>query len=627
MCGIVGYIGLKEAAPLLSEGLKRLEYRGYDSAGLAIMTGGSLRVLRSVGKLANLDALTSENALTEGCSMKGSVGLGHTRWATHGRPSVANAHPHTDCTGKIAVVHNGIVENHQEIRRDLQEKGHSFRSETDTEVLAHLVEEKLKDVQAAPAPMEKATLLLEAVRRSLLDVRGAYALAVLWSELPDMIVAAKTSSPLVIGLGDGETFVASDVPAFLAHTRQVLFLEDGEMALLGARERIFFKLDGVRISKDPITIPWDHTMAQKAGYPHFMLKEIHEQPKAIENTLRGRLGPLNDGVLEREAGMPPDYIRSIREVQLVACGTAYHAAIVGRYMLERYARLPAHVETASEFRYRSPILTPNTLVIAISQSGETADTLAAVRLARDSGARVLAISNTVGSAMTRAADFTLYTHCGPECGVASTKAFIGQLAALNILTLHLATTLGKIPMSEAVSWQEELSHLPDLIQETLGLESQIIEVARKLQKSEHCVFIGRGLNYPTALEGALKLKEISYIHAEGYAAGEMKHGPIALLDPSMTVVALATGSATFEKMASNIEEARSREAKLVTLCTRGEMRARGKSDEILEIPSVSEIVSPILNTVPLQLLAYHTAKMRGCDIDQPRNLAKSVTVE
>jgi glucosamine--fructose-6-phosphate aminotransferase (isomerizing) len=493
--------------------------------------------------------------------------------------------------------------------------------------VAHLIEQKLKELAQEASLLDKRALFLEAIRQSLLDIRGAYALAILWSELPEMLAAAKTDSPLVIGFGQGETFVASDVPAFLQHTRSVLFLEDGELALLGSDERQFFKLDGKRIDKAPVVIAWDHAMAQKGGFAHFMLKEIHEQPQALETTLRGRIYPLGDGVLQREAGMSPDFLKSVSQVHVVACGTAYHAGIVGKYLLERYARLPTQVETASEFRYRRPILSPSTLLIAVSQSGETADTLAAARLAKEQGAKILAISNTVGSAVSRAADFNLYTRCGPECGVASTKAFSGQLAALSVFALHLSTLLGKLPAEEASAWASELARLPDLVEDALGLEPQVLDIARRLQGAKHCLFLGRGLDYPTALEGALKLKEISYIHAEGYAAGEMKHGPIALIDADMPVVAIATRSETFEKTLSNVEEARSRGGRIIALCTRGEAGLCGKADDVIELPRCSELLSPIVSIIPLQLLAYHVARLKGCDVDQPRNLAKSVTVE
>ncbi|MBI4424138.1 MAG: glutamine--fructose-6-phosphate transaminase (isomerizing) [Elusimicrobia bacterium] len=619
MCGIVGYIGPRQAVPLLLSGLKRLEYRGYDSAGVAILSNGSLGVIRTVGKLSNLEARLAQSALP------GSVGLGHTRWATHGRPSEANAHPHQDCTGRLAVVHNGIIENYAPLKAALAANGHRFASETDTEVVAHLIEDKLRGLLSTAARGEAT--LREAVRLALGEVHGAYALAVLWHDAPGVLVVAKTASPLAIGLGSDETFLASDVPAFLDHTRETVFLDDGEMAVLKAGQAAFCDLSGRSLDKRPLRISWDRRLAEKAGYRHFMLKEIYEQPTTVENTLRGRLLPLGDGVLEREAGLPADLLAGVRAVYLVACGTAHHAAIVGKYLLERFARVPAHVETASEFRYREPIVGPDSLVIAISQSGETADTLAAIRQAKEAGAKVRAVCNTLGSAITRAADFNLYTHCGPECGVASTKAFVGQLVALTALTLHAAAARGAMTEAEGLAWAAELERLPSLITEALKLDARIEELARRFSKAEHFLYIGRTLNYPTALEGALKLKEISYIHAEGYAAGEMKHGPIALIDSDTPVVAIATRSKVFEKVLSNIEEAKARHAQLIALCTEGETRLYGRADHVLELPAVSEFLTPILNVIPLQLLAYRIADLRGCDVDQPRNLAKSVTVE
>jgi glucosamine--fructose-6-phosphate aminotransferase (isomerizing) len=623
MCGIVGYVGPKDAAPLLVEGLRRLEYRGYDSAGVAVAGPHGLSLLRSVGKLGVLAALLEQNPLA------GGVGLGHTRWATHGKPSEVNAHPHPDCTGALAVVHNGIIENYATLKGELTAAGHVFRSETDTEVAAHLLEQRLAELSIDPsfASASPQDRLVEAMRRSLRAVRGAYALAAVWAKAPGVIVAAKSASPLVVGLGEGETFMASDVPAFLKRTRRVVFLNDGDLAALTADGARFFSLDGGEIEKTPTTIQWDSSLAEKAGYRHFMLKETHEQPRAVENTLRGRLMPLRDGILEREAGLKPADLEAVKSIHVVACGTAYHAGIVGKYLLERFARIPTQVETASEFRYRDPIIDESTLVVAISQSGETADTIAAVQLARAAGAKVLSVCNTVGSTVTRASNFNFYTHCGPECGVASTKAFIGQLVALNLFALHVSLGRGRLSDAQALAWVEELSKLPTLIEETLKLDAQVMDIAQAFSNSDHFIYIGRTLNYPTAIEGALKLKEISYIHAEGYPAGEMKHGPLALIDETMPVVAVATDSPVFEKVVSNIEEARARGGRIIALCTRGETRVKGKAAAILELPAVSEHVSPVLNIIPLQLLAYHIADIRGCDVDQPRNLAKSVTVE
>ena len=621
MCGIVGYVGNREAAPILLEGLRRLEYRGYDSAGVAVLANGTVGIVRGVGKLANLGALLGATPLA------GTMGVGHTRWATHGKPTEANAHPHSDCSGDLAVVHNGIIENYASLKASLLNKGHFFKSETDTEVAAHLVEEQLSALAAESAGVSREQLLLKAVRLALQQVRGAYALAVVWSQAPGVIVCAKAASPLVIGIGDNEIHLASDVPAFLRHTRSAVFLDDGELALLKGASAEYYTIDGGRIEKKAVDIQWDANLAEKGGYRHFMLKETFEQPWAIENTLRGRLSPLHDDVLEREAGLTPEILRGIDNIHLVGCGTAYHAGIVGKYLIERYARVPTQVETASEFRYRHPIITPRTLVVAISQSGETADTIAAIHLARRDGAKVMSICNTVGSTLTRASDFNFFTRCGPECGVASTKAFVGQLCVLNVFALHLAVALGRLPSADARDWASELERLPGLVRQALALDEAVQEVARRFSTSDHFLYIGRTVNYPTAIEGALKLKEISYIHAEGYAAGEMKHGPLALIDENMPIVAVATESAVFEKVLSNIEEAKARGGRLITLSTQGERRLDGHTDFNLELPPVLEMVSPIVNIIPLQLLAYHIANLRGCDVDQPRNLAKSVTVE
>ncbi|MBI3548347.1 MAG: glutamine--fructose-6-phosphate transaminase (isomerizing) [Elusimicrobia bacterium] len=623
MCGIVAYAGTKQAVPFLLEGLKRLEYRGYDSAGVAVVNGGILEVLRSTGKLSNLNNLLDRQPL------EGMIGVGHTRWATHGGPSEANAHPHTDCTRKVAVIHNGIIENYLPLKALLLEKGHAFQSATDTEVLSHLIEEELAAVSATcgEAALSGEDLLLRAMQRALKKVRGAYALAVLWSDAPGVVMAAKSDSPLVIGVGDEEHFMASDVPAFLKHTRRVVYMEDGEFAAMRKNACSFFDAQGLKIEKIPKIVDWDTSMAEKGGYRHFMLKEIHEQPKAVENTLRGRLFPLGHATLERETGLTAEYLQFVNQVHIVACGTSWHAGIVGKYLLEKHARIQTQVETASEFRYRRPVLTPNTLVIAISQSGETADTLAAIRLAKQSGAKVLSVCNTVGAAISRCADFDFQTHSGPECGVASTKAFTGQLVALSTLALHLSYARECMSDEEAFEWVDQLKKFPDLVRRALQLEPQVLEIARSFSQVQHCLFIGRGINYPAALEGALKLKEISYIHAEGYPAGEMKHGPLALIDSKMPVVAIATQSEIFEKVLSNIQEAKARGARIIALCTEGEKRLVGMAEHILELPPVSEFLSPALNAIPLQLLAYLIADLRGCDVDQPRNLAKSVTVE
>ncbi|MBI4060095.1 MAG: glutamine--fructose-6-phosphate transaminase (isomerizing), partial [Elusimicrobia bacterium] len=554
MCGIVGYVGPRPAVPLLMEGLKRLEYRGYDSAGLASIVGGAIERRRAHGKLTNLAAVLAANPL------EGLTALGHTRWATHGKPSEVNSHPHADPTGAVAVIHNGIIENYLEIKDRLCAGGAKFESETDTEVLAHLIAEKLGQLQppgSAPKGDLSEPLLFEAVRRALGDVRGAYAVAVLWAKAPGVIVAAKTASPLIIGLGEGETFLGSDVPAFLAHTRRAVFLEDGEMAVLKKSGATFFNLAGRKVEKPPINITWDRTMAEKSGYRHFMLKEIHDQPMSCEDTMRGRLFPLK-GVLERDCGMNADILKNIRSVQMIACGTAYHSCLVGQYWFETLVGVPTRVETASEFRYRETTVGPEDLVIAVSQSGETADTLAAVKIAREKGAKVLAVCNTVGSALTRAADWTLYTHCGPELGVASTKAFIGQLVSLAVVTLHAAIGRGAMTEARGRAFVDDLVKVPGWIRAAIKLDKQVLAVAKKFAKSEHFLFIGRYVNYPIALEAALKLKEISYIHAEGYPAGELKHGPIALIDASMPVVVIATQSRVLEKTLSSLEEVKAR---------------------------------------------------------------------
>ena len=623
MCGIVGYAGPRQAVPILLDGLKRLEYRGYDSAGVAVVSEGALDISRSVGKLSNLDALLNLRP------MNGFTGLGHTRWATHGGPSEANAHPHTDCARKIAVIHNGIIENYMALKGTLHESGHAFTSATDTEVLPHLIEDELKGfIAGSTAAHQRAEIALaDAVRAVLKKVRGAYALAAIWSEAPGVIVAAKKDSPMVVGLGHFENFIASDVPALLKHTRMVVYLDDGESAVLRGERCLFFDAQGREIEKPSAFIEWDSEAAEKNGYRHFMLKEIHEQPRAVENTVHGRLSAGRGGIMERETGLTPEVLRATEQIHILACGTSWHAGIVGKYLLERHAGISTQIETASEFRYRRPVLAPNTLVIAISQSGETADTLAAVRMARQAGLKTLSIGNTIGAAIPRQADFNFHTYCGPECGVASTKAFVGQLTALNLLTLYAAQSRGFMAEATTLEWTAQLERLPELLGRTLKLDEPIREIAAAVSKTEHFLYIGRDVNYPTALEGALKLKEISYIHAEGFPAGEMKHGPLALVDSLTTVVAIATQSDVFEKILSNVEEAKARGARLIALCTDGERRLRGKADHILELPAIGEHFSPILNIVPLQLLAYHIADLRGCDVDQPRNLAKSVTVE
>ena len=622
MCGIVGYSGPRQAVPLLLEGLKRLEYRGYDSAGVAVLDKGRIERRRASGKLANLEALLQESPI------RGTTALGHTRWATHGKPSEENAHPHADCGKSLVVIHNGIIENYLEIKEKLAAAGHVFESETDTETAAHLIEEKLKTLRGpngALPPHLTEPLLFEAVRQALAEVRGAYALAVLWDKAPGVLIAAKTSSPLIIGLGKGENFLGSDVPAFLEHTREAVFLEDGEMAVLKPGGCTYFNLAGKRVSKSPVHIPWDRRTAEKGGFRHFMMKEIHEQPEACEDTLRGRLLPLHDGVLERECGMKAQVLKDLRRIHVVACGTALNAGLIAKYWIEDLAGVSVLAEPASEFRYRGAVVEPGDLVLAISQSGETADTMAAAKLAREKGAKILSVCNSVGSALTRASDFNLYTHCGPEFGVASTKAFLGQLSALAAFAVHCAAARGTIDAFRGRELIDELVKLPALVRRALKTDARALEIAKRYYKKEHFLFIGRGLNYPVAMEAALKLKEISYIHAEGYAAGELKHGPIALLDRDMPVVAVATRAKTAEKMLSNIEEARARGAQIIAVATEGD--AAPRAAETLLVPAAPEFLAPAVNIVPLQLLAYHIADLRGCDVDQPRNLAKSVTVE
>lgn len=625
MCGIIGYIGEKEATPILMEGLKRLEYRGYDSAGICLVNGSdSLNIVRTVGKLHNLVQSVEHE------KPKGSIGLGHSRWATHGKPSEANAHPHADCSGKLVVIHNGIIENYIELRERLAKSGHTFASETDTEVLVHLFEEKLTALtkgKKGVGPDLKEPLFFEATRQALREVTGAYAVAVMWAETPGTLICAKTASPLVVGLGEGENFLASDVPAVMDYTRQVVFLEDNDMAVLSKDKVTFFDLDGKKIEKTPQTISWDRTMAEKGGYRHYMLKEIFEQPTTVADTLRGRLYPLQAGALEREAGMTAHALKKVKRVQFLACGTAFHAGLIGKYLVEHFAGIPAEAEAASEYRYRDPVVQPGTLAIAISQSGETADTLAAVELAKREESELFAICNNVGSALTRAADYNLLTRCGPEYGVASTKAYVGQLTAVFEFALHLGFENGHLSEKDARKIIDQAVHLPAQIKKALKLDKQTQKLSKIFHKKRDFLYIGRHVNYPNALEGALKLKEISYIHAEGYAAGEMKHGPIALIDDDMPVVAIATKGRVYDKVCANIEEAKTRGAEIIAICSEGDTRLESVVDHILYVPETDEFLSPIINVVPLQLLAYHIAKDLGCDVDQPRNLAKSVTVE
>ncbi len=607
MCGIVGYVGRRQATPILIGGLRRLEYRGYDSAGVAVVGARGTQVLRCQGKLGGLEALIAREP------PEGTLGIGHTRWATHGRPSEANAHPHK--AGSVSVIHNGIIENYLPLRARLEESGRKFASETDTEIVAHLIDEAL--LGGAPS-------LVEALRVALRQVHGAYALVAISEKHPGQIVAAKNASPLVVGLGKGETFLASDVPAILEHTREVIFLEEGDVVVVTADGAAFSDLAGNAIDRPARTITWDAAQAEKGGYPHFMLKEIFEQPRAITDTLRGRLLlEAHDADLE---GFEIDP-RDLRRVLLLACGTSYHAGLVGKFLIEGAARIPCEVDLASEFRYRDPVVGPEDLVVAISQSGETADTLAAVKEARARGARVLAISNVVDSAIPRASNSVLYTHAGPEIGVASTKCFTAQLAALALIAIHLGRRTGKLAPDAAAKLVGELALTPAKMTEALGGLGDLKQLAREYRYARDFLFIGRGTNYPIALEGALKLKEISYIHAEGYAAGEMKHGPIALIDDGVPVVVLAPQGPGYDKVLSNLAEVRARNGHIIGIGTIGDEQLGGLCDRVLSIPDAPAALQPFLTVLPLQLMSYAIAVAKGNDVDQPRNLAKSVTVE
>ena len=606
MCGIVGYVGKREATPILVDGLRRLEYRGYDSAGIAVANGQGVRLVRCRGKLAALERLLAVE------SPHGLVGIGHTRWATHGRPSEENAHPHK--AGAVSVVHNGIVENHALLRERLTAAGRHFSSQTDTEVLAHLIDQALID---------GASSLPKAVRQALRQVEGSYAIAVLSDRHPDEMVAAKKASPLVVGVGQGEMFVASDAPAILDKTREVIFLEDGDVAYLARDQVRITKLDGQPVERRSRTVTWTPGQAEKAGYPHFMLKEIHEQPRAVTDTLRGRL-MLNNGdavLWEKEVTEIP------RRMVIIACGTSYHAGLVGKFLIERVARSPCEVDLASEFRYREPVIGPGDLVVGISQSGETANTLAAMNEAKARGARTLAISNVVDSAIARTSDLALYTFAGPEIGVASTKCFTAQLTALALLAIHLGRRNGALDDISAVRFANDLIQIPFKMSETLRLVGDLKELARKHKDAHDFLFLGRGSNYPIALEGALKLKEISYIHAEGYAAGEMKHGPIALIDDGLPVVIIATKGNGYDKVLSNLAEVRAREGHVIAVATKGDTEITRYCQDVVWVPDAPPLLQPLLTVLPLQMLAYAVAVVRGHDVDQPRNLAKSVTVE
>ncbi len=608
MCGIIGYIGGRNAISIVMDGLKRLEYRGYDSAGIAFLEDGKISVRRCKGKICALEAITS--TLTK----PSNLAIGHTRWATHGKPSDENAHPHR--SDGIVVVHNGIIENYVELKHALQAEGFIFTSETDTEVLCHLINK-----HASRAPLE------EAVRRAIREVTGAYAFAVISEKEPDQIIAVRKESPLVIGLGDGEYFLASDVPAFLSHSKEVIFLDNNEIAILHKDGVIVTDFDGRPLHKNVSFISWNPSMAEKGGYRHFMLKEIYEQPRAIADTLQGRILPDRGEVALEEFGLTRDVIKGIDRIFIVACGTSYHSGLVGKYMIEELSRIPVEVDIASEFRYRNPIVTENTLFIAITQSGETADTLAASREAKRLGAKVLSICNVIGSTASRESEFVFYTHSGPEIGVASTKAFTTQIVALYLLAIALGRVRGRLDQSAASKLLGDLLHLPVQVEHTLELDASISTLARELFKKKEFLYLGRGINYPIALEGALKLKEISYIHAEGYAAGEMKHGPIALIDEDLPVVVLAPSGPLYEKVTSNMEEVKSRGGTIIAVASADNATIRRLAKYSIFIEESNSYLNTIFLTVPLQLLAYHIAVLRGCDVDQPRNLAKSVTVE
>ncbi len=622
MCGIIGYVGPQgtDVTSILLDGLSKLEYRGYDSAGIAVLTSsGTLELHRRAGKIANLAATVENGSRPE----RGSLGIGHTRWATHGRPSDTNAHPHPDCSGILTVVHNGIIENYAELRQELTQAGHTFRSETDTEVLAHLVEHAYFG--------EAQHDLAQAVRLALRRVTGSYAIAVVSREQPDLLVGARCNGPLIVGPGENEQFLASDIPAILKHTRRIIILEEGEVVELRPSGVSITRLDGTPVQHDEITIDWDAEAAEKGGYPHFALKEIYEQPEALRRALLGRMqqSKLHLGELEgmQQAGL----LDQIQRIVIVACGSSYHAGLIAKYAIEQWARIPVEAMTAAEFRYCDPIVGPETLCIAVTQSGETADTLVGIRQARERGAPVIAITNVVASAITRLSDAVLYLQAGPEICVVSTKTFVSSVAVLYLLGLYLGQQRGRITDEQMRELLTDLERLPDQIQLILDRaaspDDTIAPLAKRMARVSSMIFIGRGVGFPTALEGALKLKEISYIHAEGFPAGELKHGTIALLDPDTPLVAVATASHVYEKIVSNIQEVRARDARVLAVATEGDEQIRRHADDVFYVPATEEVFSPLLAIVPLQLFAYHTAVARGCNVDQPRNLAKSVTVE
>ncbi|MEI6126275.1 MAG: glutamine--fructose-6-phosphate transaminase (isomerizing) [Pseudomonadota bacterium] len=609
MCGIVGYIGKKNPCDVLVEGLKKLEYRGYDSAGVAIFNKGTIKICRCEGKIARLEKLLTQE------TFDGDIGIGHTRWATHGRPSETNAHPHF-CEG-IAVVHNGIIENYLELKKTLKAEGSIFSSETDSEVLCHLFARFI----------HRGASFEDAVRRGLEMVRGSYAIAVLNEQDPAKIIVARKESPLILGLGAGENFVASDIPAILSHTREMIFLNDGEIAVLDQHSIAIKTLDGKPVQRAPLHITWDPILAEKGGYKHFMLKEIFEQPRSIIDTFRGRISEDTGDIFLDGVNLTPEDVQKIERIYFIACGTSYYAGLVGKFMVEELTRIPVEVDLASEFRYRDPLVNGKTLVVLISQSGETADTLAALRESKAKGGQNLCICNVVESTLARDCEHVLYTHAGPEIGVASTKAFTSQITAIFLLALYLGKARGAITADASQYQIQKLVEVPHLIEKVLELEPRIKEIAEKYAVARNFLYLARGINYPIALEGALKLKEISYIHAEGYPAGEMKHGPIALIDEHMPVVVLAQEGAIYEKILSNIEEVKARKGRVIAIATEGDKTLEEKADSTIYIPGTEAILTPFLMVIPLQLFAYHVADFKGTDVDQPRNLAKSVTVE
>ncbi|HEY9405465.1 MAG TPA: glutamine--fructose-6-phosphate transaminase (isomerizing) [Pyrinomonadaceae bacterium] len=619
MCGIVGYVGNKQVVPVIIDGLRKLEYRGYDSAGIAVVDEGhTLDIRRAEGKLRNLEEAIRLKPLD------GTYGIGHTRWATHGRPTEENAHPHRDCTGRVVVVHNGIIENYIQLKERLRKTDHNFVTETDTEVIAHLIEEYLREE-------EKLEI---AVQRAVRDLRGIFALSIISVDEPDLIIAVRQGPPVVIGLGDGEYFVASDIPPILQHTRDVFYLGEREIAVLTRDAVRVTDFDGDLREPHQQRITWDPIMAEKGGFKHFMLKEIYEQPRAVRDTVQGRISLDTGRVYLDEMNITEAEFRSFDRVMIAACGTSWHAGLAGKYMLEQFARVPVEVDYASEFRYRDPVINERTLLVVISQSGETADTIAALREAKERGAKILSICNVQGSMITRESDGTILTHAGPEIGVASTKAFTAQMIALYLFGLHLGQLRGALSADEAKHHAQELAELPVKIEHLLSESDSLEELAREFHRSTDFLYLGRGINFPVALEGALKLKEISYIHAEGYPAGEMKHGPNALIDERLPVVVINTreegnraSELRYEKTHSNIVEVKAREGVVLSVLTEGDEMSANVSDHVIEIPASSDLLSPILAVIPLQLLAYHIAVRRGCDVDQPRNLAKSVTVE